>query len=171
MFTRDGKYWFSRDAMSTVNIGLADDPTAPLFPIHPNGTRVSAFWETHDGHFWVGASTTDENRQDIYLIDPEARTSRTLATGGHLVVPGHTRALAILNWESSRLAGDLVLIDLASGEQTLLAENVYAAAVDPGQTADVSPDADRLASGTRVAFLTRSRLESPYDGLWLATLP
>ena len=171
MFTRDGKYWFSRDGMSTVHIGSADDPTAPVFPLHPDGSQIGAYWETHDGRLLVGASTTDDNRQDIYLIDPQARTARALATGGHLVVPGHTRALAILNWESSRLAGDLVLIDLASGEQTLLAENVYAAAVDPGQTADVSPDADRLASGTRVAFLTRSRLESPYDGLWLATLP
>jgi hypothetical protein len=64
-----------------------------------------------------------------------------------------------------------VLVDLASGEQTMLAENVYAAAVDPGKTADVPMDADRLAPGTRVAFLTRSRLESPYDGLWVATLP
>jgi hypothetical protein len=171
MFTRDGKYWFSWDALRTVYVGLADDPTAPGFPLHPDGTQVSAFWETNDGHFWVGASTTDQNRQDIYLIDPQARTSRTLATGGHLVVPGRTRALAILNWESSRLAGDLVLVDLASGEQTMLAENVYAAAVDPGKTADVPMDADRLAPGTRVAFLTRSRLESPYDGLWVATLP
>ena len=171
MFTRDGKYWFSWDALRTVHVGLADDLTAPGFPLHPDGTKISAFWETTDGHFWVGASTTDENRQDLYLVDPEARTSRTLATGGHLLVPGHTRALAILNWESSRLSGDLVLVDLASGKQTLLAENVYAAAVDPGKTADVPMDADRLAPGTRIAFLTRSRLESPYDGLWLATLP
>jgi hypothetical protein len=43
--------------------------------------------------------------------------------------------------------------------------------LDPGRFANASPDADRLASGTRVAYLVRDRLESPYDGLWVASLP
>jgi hypothetical protein len=143
MFTRDGKYWFSWHASRMVHVGLADDPAAPTFPIHPDGT----------------------------LVDLAARTSRSLMSGGHLVALGQTRALAILDWETSRLAGNLVLVDLATGEQTLLSENVYEVTVDPGQRADGSADADRLSPGTRVAFLTRSRLESPYDGLWVATLP
>jgi hypothetical protein len=81
------------------------------------------------------------------------------------------RALALLNWEVSRSSGDLTLIELASGSKTLLAEDAYAVAVDPGRSADVPADADRLAAGTRVAFLARNRLDSPYDGLWVATLP
>jgi hypothetical protein len=88
-----------------------------------------------------------------------------------VVALGQTRVLTILNWESTRQAGDLTLIDLDSAAQTMLAENVYAAAVDPGTTAKLPPDADRLSPGTRIGFLMRSRLESPYDGLWVATLP
>ncbi len=171
MFTRDGAYWFSLDEQRTVRVGPADDPTAPTFPIHPAGTLLAALLETGDGRLLVGASTTDLDRQDLAIVDPTTGAVLPIASGGHLVALGHGRVLAMLNWESSSLVGDLVLIDLASGAQTVLAENVLAAAVDPGQTADVPPGADRLASGTRVAFLARSRLESPYDGLWVTTLP
>jgi hypothetical protein len=172
IFTRDGRYWFSwGNARRTVHVGPADDPAAPTFPIHPDGTVVTALWEVGDGRLLVGSSTTDPNRQDIAVVDPALRTSHTIASGGHAVALGRTRTLAIVNWESTRAAGDLALVELASGEQTILAENVYAAAVDPGYTADVPPEVDRLAPDTRVAFLTRSRLESPYDGLWVARLP
>jgi hypothetical protein len=172
MFTRDGAYWFSwGNALRTAYVGPADDPTAPTFPLHPDGTILEALWEIGDGRLLVGSSTTDPNRQEIAVVDPLARTSRVVASGGHVIALGQGRALVILDWETTRGAGNLTLVDLASGETTLLAENVYAAAVDPGTTADVPPGADRLAVGTGVAFLTRSRLESPYDGLWVARLP
>jgi hypothetical protein len=178
MFTRDGRHWFSYEhvmvgnlAMALLYVGSADDVTAPRMLLHPQGTVVSALWETSDGRLLVGASTLDYKRQDIYLVDADARTSRAIASGGHLVAIGRTRVLALLNWELSRLTGDLTLIDLATGEATVLAQDVYAVAVDPGKSADVPLDADRLAPGTRVAFLTRNRLASPYDGLWVASLP
>jgi hypothetical protein len=63
------------------------------------------------------------------------------------------------------------LIDLATGVQTLLAQDVYAAAVDPGIHAYVAPGTDALAPGTRIAFLVRNRMDSPYDGIWVAELP
>jgi hypothetical protein len=171
MFTRRGTYWFSRDAQKTIFVGPADDPSVPGFPIHPVGTLVEEAWETSDGRLIVGASTVDNDRQDLAIVDPATGASRSLASGGHLVALGHSRALAIVSWETTRQAGDLVLIDLETAQQTLLAENVHGVAVDPGTSADVPPDADRLRPGSRVAFLTRSRLESPYDGLWVATLP
>ncbi len=154
-----------------MHVGPADDPTAPVFPIQPAGTWLEPLWETDDGRLLVGAGTIDADRQEVSLVDPATGASRAIVSGGHVLEVGHGRALAIVSWESTRRVGDLVLVDLATGEQTLLAENAYAAAVDPGMSAEVAPDADRLRSGTRVAFLTRSRFESPYDGLWVATLP
>ena len=127
--------------------------------------------EMRDGRWLVGVSATDYQRQDISIVDPVTRTSRAIASGGHLVALSQTRALAILNWESTRQAGDLTLIDLATAEQTVLAENVYEVAVDPGTTAYVPATTERLSPGTRFGFLMRSRLDSPYDGLWVATLP
>ena len=174
-FTYDGRYWFSWGAgqrpTATACVGLADDPTAPVLPLNPRGTSIGIIWETDDGRLLVEAWTVDVDRNDIYLVDVDAGTSRALTSAGHLVELGHTRALALLNWETSRLSGDLTLVDLASGAQTVLAEDVYAVAVDRGQSANVPPDTDALAPGTRVAYLTNSRLASPWDGLWVALLP
>ena len=173
MFTRDGRHWFSAgsDDGPTISVGSSDDPTGPLQPLNPRGTKTTSYWETRDGHLLVGAWTIDGNRKDIYLVDVDAGTSRAIASAGHLVALGHTRALALLNWETSRSTGDLELVDLASGAHTLLAENVYEVAVDRGWSAALPSEADALAPGTRVAYLTSNRLASPWDGLWLAALP
>ena len=66
---------------------------------------------------------------------------------------------------------EFCFVDLATGAQTLLAENVYTVAVDPGTHADVPPGMNALAAGTRIAFLVRNPFASPYDGLWVAELP
>lgn len=175
VFTRDGQHWFSIGGglRSTIYayVGSSDNPAASLQPLNPYGTVTTSHWETDDGRLLVGAWTIDGNRKDIYLVDADAGTSRAIASAGHLVALGHTRALALLNWESSRESGDLTLIDLASGAQTLLAENVYDVAVDRGTSANIPPGTDALAPGTRVAFLTNNRLASPWDGLWVASLP
>jgi hypothetical protein len=177
VFTRNGRHWFSADTGSrptsrpTILVGSADDPTAPLLPLNPRGTVTTTNWETDDGRLLVGVWTLDANRKDIYLVDADAGTSRTIATAGHLAALGHNRALALLNWEISRATGDLTLIDLASGAHTLLAQDVYDVAVDRGTSASVPPGTDALAPGTRVAFLTNNRLASPWDGLWVASLP
>jgi hypothetical protein len=174
-FTRDGRHWFSMQAghrsASPAYVGLADNPTAPGLALNPRGTSTGEYWETDDGRLLVGAWTVDVNRNDIYLVDADAGTSRAIASTGHLVALGHTRALALLNWETSRQSGDLTLVDLASGAQTVLARDVYAVAVDRGRSADVPPGSDALAPGTRVAYLTNNRLASPWDGLWVALLP
>jgi hypothetical protein len=173
VFTRDGRHWFSTDNgdRPTISVGSSDDPTSARLPLNPNGTVTTSHWETDDGRILVGAWTSSEYRKDAYLVDADAGTSRALASAGYLVALGHTRALALLNWEVSRATGDLTLIDLASGEKTVLAEDVYAVDVDRGKSADVPSGTDALAPGTRVAYLTNNRLASPWDGLWVASLP
>jgi len=157
--------------ITTFSIGPADNLAAPRTVLNPEGFDLKSLWETTDGRVLAGVGEWNSDRQDILLVDPSNGSSRLVGAGGHVVTVGKTRMLALLNWESARLAGDLMLVDLATGSQTVLAESVYAVALDPASFADVSPDADRLAPGTRVAYLVRDRLESPYDGLWVARLP
>jgi hypothetical protein len=178
MFTRDGSHWLSAKvtdvgdrSFATVCLGSADELTAPRQDLHPPGQNLYALWETSDGRLLVGASAFGVDRQDIYLVDPIAGTTRGIASDGHLVALGRTRALALLNWQTASSTGDLTLIDLSTGTKTTLAQDVYNVAIDPGTSADLAPDADRLAPGTAIAFLVRNRLTSPYDGLWLAYLP
>ena len=178
MFTRDGTYAVTVDypakdnlVMPTFSIGPADDLAAPRTVLNSEGNDLKSLWETMDGRVLAGIGQSQSDRQDVLLIDPSTGASRLLGSGGHVVAVGKTRVLALLNWESSRGTGDLTLVDLATGEKSVLAESVYAVALDPGRFTDVSPDTDRLAPGTRVAYLVRDRLESPYDGLWVAQLP
>jgi hypothetical protein len=177
LFTSDGRYAFSfrpgqqKDLLPAAFVGSADDPNGPAYQITPAGTQVASHWELADGRLLVGAYTITDLRSDYYLIDPATGISQSFAIHGQVISVGHTRALAIVNWDLARNAGDLRLIDLATGEQTLLAENVYTAAVDPGTHAEVPPGTDALAAGTRIAFLYRHRIDSPYDGLWVTELP
>ena len=179
MFTHDGKHWLSaKNPMvgnlvePTMYVGSADDITRPLLQLHPQAQEFESLWETSDGRLLVGSSSfRDRDRQDVYLVDPDTGSSRGIASGGHLVALGHTRALALLNWQTSSSTGDLTLIDLETGAKTQVAQDVYNVAVDPELSADGPWDADRLAPGTAIAFLTRNRLASPYDGLWVARLP
>jgi hypothetical protein len=95
-----------------------------------------------------------------------ARTQRQIASTGNVVATGRSRCLVLLNWVASAGSGDLTIVDYATGAQSLIAENVHSVAVD------VSSDgSDALAPGTRVAFLVRNRIASPYDGLWALELP
>jgi hypothetical protein len=176
-FTSDGNYWFSLrpghepGGQPALYVGSADDPSGPAFQVTPAGAQIYSHWELADGRILAGAWTTTDYRKDYYLVDPRTGALQGLAVNGLLVALGHTRALAHVNWEAGPASGDLCLIDLATGAQTLLAQDVYAADVDPGVHADVPAGTDALAPGTRIAFLVRNRIDSPYDGVWLAELP
>ena len=173
-FTSDGRHWFSavydQANRSRVFVGPADDPTAPTFPVNPPGTGSGQYWLLADGRLLVEAFVDDAARNDIYLVDPDTGQARTLGTGGHVVTIGPSRALVLLDWVTSAGTGDLTLIDFTTGATTLLAENVSAVApqkrYDP---ADLS--LDPLAPGAAVAFQVRDFIDSPYDGIWVATLP
>ena len=176
-FTSDGNYWFSLrpghepGGQPALYVGSADDPSGPAFQVTPAGAQIYSHWELADGRILAGAWTTTDYRKDYYLVDPKTGASQGFAVNGLLVALGHTRALAHVNWEAGPGSGDLCLIDLATGTQTLLAQDVYAADVDPGVHADVPAGTDALAPGTRIAFLVRNRIDSPYDGVWVAELP
>jgi len=171
-FTADGQHWFSSIAGNgnhgQVFVGPTDDLGAPTFPVNPLGTSPGGYWQLADGRLLVEASVSTFD-SDIYLLDPNSGQELELATGGYIVTIGLTRALALLNVISAG-TGDLTLIDYATGATTLLGQNVTSAVLrhpfDPS-----NPTVDALASGAEVAFLVRDELDSPYDGVWVATLP
>jgi hypothetical protein len=170
-FTRDGRYWFVANFpginMSSTSVGPADDPAAATFPLNAVGTDSGVHWELDDGRLLIEASVFVD-RNDISLVDPATGASRPLADGGHVVALGHSRALALLDWVAGAGTGDLTLIDLDTGGRTLIAENVFDLSLEPAPAAS---GGDLLASGLRVAFLVRNRIPSPFDGVWVATLP
>jgi hypothetical protein len=177
IFTRDGRHWLSSQARTVGSDGITvaffagdvDNPSFAPVQLNPWGEQLASLWEMADGRLLVGATALRVGeRQDIFLVDADAGSSKLIASGGHLVALGQSRALALLNWQLSSSTGDLTLIDLETGAKTLLAENVYDLAVD---TATSEAGIDTLAPGTRIAFLVRNRLASPYDGLWVARLP
>jgi hypothetical protein len=172
-FMPDGRHCFLRGSSydGPLYVGSVDALDSAPVQINPQGTWTKDYWDIGDGRFLIGASVEDDSRQELLLVDPGAGTSRSLAGGGQLVAVGSTRALALLAWDGGRSSGTLTLIDLASGGQTVLAEDVYLAALDPGHFADVAPGTDPLAVGTQIAFLSRGRFASSYDGLWVTRLP
>ena len=177
-FTSDGRYWFHSSHLPGTSyqadrlyVCPADDPLAPGFPTNPPGTAILGTpQQLADGRLLGEGSFRDFNRNDISVVDPETGAAFPLATGGHVIAVGQTRILTLLRWIASTRTGDLTLIDLHSGVQTLIAENVFEVSLER----DIAPPnfgVDPLASGARVAYLVQSRLASPYDGLWIATLP
>jgi hypothetical protein len=174
LFTPDGRYWFSRalgDHALMAFVGSADDPSGPVFPLNPRGTSTAGYRQTSDGQLLVEAHLLSADRGDLYLVNPDTGASRPVGNNGHVLALGQTRALALLDWQLSTSTGTLTLIDLVTGGHTVLAENVYALAVDRGQSAQPRPGNDDLAAGIQVAVLKRNRIASPYDGLWVVTLP
>jgi len=173
IFTADGMHWFGVGSGQHPSMvaGSVDDPTLPPVRLNPEGTSCYSYWSLGGDELLVSTYTDDSQRQDFYRVDLATGASRVLLGGGQVVALGRTRALALLDWESWRSAGNLALVDLETGENTLLAENVTMAIVAPGNSAEPDPAHDPLAPGTKVAFVYRNRLASPYDGLWVTELP
>jgi hypothetical protein len=165
-FTPDGNRWFSSSATdkSAVFVGSADAPAGPVYGVNPSGTDTSTYWLLPDGRLLVEDTIPAVETGDYFIVDPATGASQAFASTAYVVTVGNNRALVLGS-------GDLTLIDLETGDQTALAESVYGVVVDPGTFAAVPPGTDALASGTRVAYLLRNRIDSPYDGLWVAELP
>jgi hypothetical protein len=174
MFSRAGTWVFTlavdQGGRAAVSALSADDPSQPAVPLNPAGTTVDSYWELADGRLVFEAAITGNRINDIYIVDPARAERRALASGGHVLSVGATRLLALLDWLPSSGSGTLTLVDLETGAHTVIAENVFAAALDR-RTLPGDPDGDPLGSGARLAYLVRNRLDSPWDGLWMTTLP
>lgn len=172
-FTPDGNHWFSSSATdgSAVFVGSADAPEGPVYGVNPSGTDTYSYWPLSDGRLLVGVEIPHVWLGDYFIVDPATGASQAFANSVFVVAVGNNRALVLFNWELQSGSGDLTLVDLETSHQIVLAEGVYSVAVDPGISAAVPPGSDALAPGTRVAYLLRNRIASPYDGLWIAELP
>jgi hypothetical protein len=164
IFTPDGAWFLAYGAIASLR--SADDLAAPPLPLNAQGMTFGNYWPLADGRGITEAYKTYQFHDDITLVDPTARTQRLLGSGGYVVAVGAHRALVFLSYVKSTMSGTLTLIDLDTGSRTVLGEDVHDVTID----ASPSPT-DRLAPGTHVAFLVRSRIAGPYDGLWLAELP
>jgi hypothetical protein len=164
IFTPDGRSFIS--AGNPYGLGSADDPTAEPLAIGSKGTRVASYWPLPDGRGIAEVYTTFQMHADLVLVDPVARSTKTLGTGGWVIAVGARHALAYVDWVKSTSSGTLTLIDLDTGALTVLGENVHSVALEAHPA-----KLDRLPPGARVAFLVRHRIASPYDGVWMTTLP
>ena len=171
-FTPDGAFYFSAEfndyfqvnGFIPVRLVSADDPRSAGLVLNPAGSAMNDLRDLPDGRLLIAAWTTLPQRGDLYLIDPRQGTRKPVASGGNVITTGHTRALAMLRWLEKANAGDLTVLDLASGAHLDLAENVRSWSVDVTR-------ADPLAPGAPIAYFVRSPLPSPFDGLWLAAVP
>jgi hypothetical protein len=166
-FTADGTAWFSlKDPLAdhpVVQVGLGDDPTGPRFDLAPAGATVAQYWELADRRILVPAFTTTATRSDIYAVDPATGQTQVLGEEGAVMAVGRTRSL--VNQHILDNEGDLTVFDLATARSTVLAlEFTLGAFVEP-------VGADPVAPGAHVAFQFQARFPSPYDGIWLATVP
>jgi hypothetical protein len=169
-FTRDGRYWFSWEFLGGgekpgLRVGLADDPNGALFDLTPPETMAYGYRQLVDGRLLIEAFYTVSERSDIYVIDPATGASQRLGEQGRVVEVGDRRVLASLHQIDGY--GDLTTIDLDSGRSTLLAAEFAQFAFVERQGADP----DLAKPGATVVFQFRARFASPYDGIWVTTLP
>ena len=80
---------------------------------------------------------------------------------GDIGLLGNQRALFIDHYNAQDTNGELVLVDLATGDRQSLARAVASVTVIGGKEAE----------GTDVAYTVRGRAAASRDGLWLTTLP
>ena len=170
VFTPDGRFRLAiagnQAGRALIDLRSADDAAAAPFRLNQPNMGIADIWPLAEGRLLVENWLTFPLDNDIYLTDPAARTQRQVASTGIVVATGRDRCLTLLHWIASAATGDPTIVDYATGAETLIAENVPGAVVD----ASADPD-DALAAGTRVAFIVRNRIASPYDGVWAFELP
>jgi hypothetical protein len=170
IFTPDGQFRFVVEGFQSerepIDLQSADDAAAAPYLLNQPNMGIAAIWPLGDGNLLVEDFISDTKKNDAYFVDPVARTQHRISSTGNVIATGRDRCLALLDWVATGGSGDLTIVDYATGAQTLVAQNVHSVAVDASSDAT-----DALASGTRVAFLVRNRIESPYDGLWVIDLP
>jgi len=166
LFTTDGRFWLYRQNAS-VFLGRADQPQLPGLLIQDrHDFPLAQVRELGDGRrmlIWA-APSGDAGRWALTLLDPETNQRRLLATSMGPSAVGKRRIVAMTNLSGT--LGDLRLIDLETGQDTLLAQNVTGFAV-PTPCAACDP----TAPGAPVAYVVHARIPFKYDGLWRLELP
>jgi len=169
-FNSDGTYWLSRGAgfnaqESSDLVGVADDPAGPRFPAVPTGSTLNYQWTVADERMIDLASVGLDSYNNYYvqIVDPRNGATQLVGELGYLSAVGQTRALGI--YHVSYLRGDLTTSDYATGRSTVLASEFAMAAV-------AEPQGDDLyAPGARIVYQYVARFDSPWDGLWMTTVP
>jgi len=169
-FSEDGNYWFSRGAplsapASSELVGVADDPTAPRFAAGPAGSSLTYDWSLGDGRVLTDSLISPDSFQSSFdeIVDPRNGATQLVGERGYLSAVGTTRALGI--YGVSYLRGDLTSTDFATGRRTVLAPEFAMAALPEPRGADPYPP------GGRIVYQFVARFDSPWDGLWMATVP
>jgi hypothetical protein len=166
VFTSDGRFWTFIDLQQRVQVGDANDPlAAPLLALTESDRHGILLQEIDDGHNLL--IFTDQGTRDLRRTDLDARKMVELAHDAGEVQVGRTRAIAIVEKLSGQHSpGRLVSLDLATGEQTRLADNVVEFKLMP-----VCPTCDPTAPGVGLQYVVQARLPYRHDGVWKATLP
>src|SRR6185369_13218626 len=73
-FTDDAAYWFStassqNETYDVIQVGPADDPTAPRHFLTPPGTYLGKSWTLPDGRWLMAVFTKDADRSDMIATD------------------------------------------------------------------------------------------------------
>jgi hypothetical protein len=167
LFTSDGRRWIFQGADARHHLGNADDPgTDGGIAVSTIG-GASDLLELEPGRRLAVWLSPGNDRVDLYLLDPENDQLRFLVSDVGSTLFGQRRVLAIARKVGDRRAtGDLVLLDLASGAETLLAHNVSEFAI-PAPCAGCDP----TAPGAPFAYVVQARVPWRYEGLWTGELP
>jgi hypothetical protein len=168
IFNDDGTYWYwgeegSAKGRTSMFVGLADDPTAPLVRLNPDGSDLTQPQQLADGRYLIQAFYSGPESADLLVVDPRTGGSQLLGREGHVLIVGDRRVLAVLHFVDG--AGDLAALDLDGGGSIPLATEFGGAAFAE------SRGGEPLGPGVRVAYQFQARFDSPYDGIWVATLP
>jgi hypothetical protein len=166
LFTGDGRRWIFQGSDGRPRLGNADDPESD------QGVTVGTFLSRNDllelvpGRRLAVWLLPGNDRADLYLLEVERDELRFVARDVGATLFGTNRLLAIARKVGDRRAtGDLVLVDLDTGAETLLAQNVSEFAVPP------CAGCDPTAPGAPFAYVVQARVPWRHEGLWIGELP
>lgn len=168
LFTSDGKRWVFRSLGGQLRLGNADDPDSEAGVELSGPNRAGGAVQLDGPDRFAVLSAPGDDRVDLQLLDlAQGETPRFLARDVATWSLGRERVLAIARKLGDRRAtGDLVLVDLVSGGETLLAHNVAEVAL-----ARPCDACDPTGPGQPFAYAVQTRVPYRTEGLWQSALP
>jgi hypothetical protein len=143
---------------ATALMYFTEDPQRVLFLASYGGSGLDLF----DGDLQSGV--TRRLASGVPLLESAGRRDRV--AGALPLAAADARVLVIANWSAQDRSGDLLLVDRASGAQTVLAGGVRDFAVAPA-----CAGCGVLDAGAALAIVRVGREAAASDGLWAAALP